>query len=151
MAGDELDKEQVAILQKAFDSFAQGKGYITPEMVGTILRVMGQAFNEQTLRELIAEVDEDGSGQIEFAEFVILASKFIVEEDEETLQKELKEAFRLYDKEGNGYIPTSCLKEILRELDDQLTNEELDGIINEIDEDGSGTVDFNEFMEMMTG
>jgi len=47
-------------LQKAFDSFAQGKGYITPEMVGTILRVMGQAFNEQTLRELIAEVDQDG-------------------------------------------------------------------------------------------
>jgi Ca2+-binding EF-hand superfamily protein len=48
------------VLQKAFDSFAQGKGYITPEMVGTILRVMGQAFNEQTLRELISEVDEDG-------------------------------------------------------------------------------------------
>jgi len=43
-----------------------------------------------------------GSGQIEFAEFVILASKFIVEEDEEALQKELKEAFRLYDKEGNN-------------------------------------------------
>lgn len=48
------------VLQKAFDSFAQGKGYITPEMVGTILRVMGQAFNEQTLKELIAEVDTDG-------------------------------------------------------------------------------------------
>jgi len=119
------------VLQKAFDSFAQGKGYITPEMVGTILRVMGQAFNEQTLRELISEVDEDGnrnvillrelsqvdltswltqldfltgSGQIEFAEFVILASKFIVEEDEETLQKELKEAFRLYDKEGKNEL-----------------------------------------------
>jgi len=148
---DELDKDQIAILQKAFDSFAQGKGYITPEMVGTILRVMGQAFNEQTLKDLITEVDEDGSGQIEFTEFVILASKFIVEEDEETLQKELKEAFRLYDKEGNGYIPTTALKEILRELDDQLSNEDLDGIINEIDGDGSGTVDFSEFMEMMTG
>ncbi len=143
-----------------------------------------------------------GSGQIEFTEFVILASKFIVEEDEETLHKELKEAFRLYDKEGdwllytygsnlycvqiviklfwfigNGYIPTTALKEILRELDDKLTNEELEGIVSEIDEDGSGikhyinlylkktfcvnknknkflilgTVDFNEFMEMMTG
>lgn len=44
---------------------------------------------------------------------------------------------------GNGYIPTSCLKEILRELDDQLTNEELDMMIDEIDSDGSGTVDFD--------
>lgn len=58
------------------------------------------------------------------------------------MQKELKEAFRLYDKEGNGYIPTSCLREILRELDDQLTDKELDMMIEEIDSDGSGTVDF---------
>jgi len=44
---------------------------------------------------------------------------------------------------GNGYIPTTCLREILRELDDQLTNEELDMMIEEIDSDGSGTVDFD--------
>lgn len=44
---------------------------------------------------------------------------------------------------GNGYIPTSCLKEILRELDDQLTDDELEGMIDEIDADGSGTVDFD--------
>lgn len=35
------------------------------------------------------------------------------------------------------------MKEILRELDDQLTNEELDMMIDEIDSDGSGTVDFD--------
>ena len=44
---------------------------------------------------------------------------------------------------GNGYIPTSCLKEIMRELDDQLTEAELNGMIEEIDSDGSGTVDFD--------
>lgn len=83
------------------------------------------------------------SGRLEFNEFVQLAAKFIVEEDAEAMQKELREAFRLYDKQGNGYIPTSCLKEILRELDDQLTDGELDGMIEEIDSDGSGTVDFD--------
>lgn len=83
------------------------------------------------------------SGRLEFAEFVQLAAKFIVEEDAEAMQKELKEAFRLYDKDGNGFIPTSCLKEILRELDDKLTDHELDCMIEEIDSDGSGTVDFD--------
>lgn len=83
------------------------------------------------------------SGRLEFDEFITLAAKFIVEEDDEAMQKELREAFRLYDKEGNGYIPTTCLREILRELDDQLTNEELDMMIDEIDSDGSGTVDFD--------
>jgi Ca2+-binding EF-hand superfamily protein len=147
----DLDKEQIAILQKAFDSFAQGTGFITPEMVGSILRMMGTAFTEETLAEMIAEVDEDGSGQIEFEEFTILASNFIVEEDEEELKKELKEAFRLYDKEGLGFIRTEQLKEILREIDDKLTEEELDGIIEEVDEDGSGTMDFDEFLAMMAG
>ena len=44
---------------------------------------------------------------------------------------------------GNGYIPISALKEILHELDPKLTETELDGIIEEIDEYGSGTVDFD--------
>lgn len=59
------------------------------------------------------------------------------------MQQELKEAFRLYDREGNGYITTSTLKEILGALDDKLSSTDLDGIIAEIDTDGSGTVDFD--------
>ncbi|PSN34248.1 Troponin C [Blattella germanica] len=112
-------------------------------MVEEILRLMGQPFNRRTLEELIDEVDADKSGRLEFDEFVTLAAKFIIEEDSEAMEKELREAFRLYDKEGNGYIPTSCLREILRELDEQLTSDELDMMIEEIDADGSGTVDFD--------
>jgi len=67
------------------------------------------------------------------------------------LKKELKEAFRIYDKECMGYISTETLKEILRELDNKLTEEDLDSIIAEVDVDGSGTLDFDEFMEMMAG
>ena len=52
---------------------------------------------------------------------------------------------------GNGYITTAVLKEILREIDSTLNEENLDQIVDEVDEDGSGTVDFDEFMQMMTG
>ncbi len=53
---------------------------------------------------------------------------------------------------GAGYITTSVLKQILHEIDDTLNDTDLNGMIEEIDEDGSGTVDvFTEFMEMMTG
>ncbi|KAK3850967.1 hypothetical protein Pcinc_042354 [Petrolisthes cinctipes] len=141
---DSLDEEQLGALQKAFDSFdTDGKGYITPETVGVILRMMGVKISEKNLQEVIAETDEDGSGELEFEEFVELAAKFLVEEDEEALRHELREAFRIYDKGGNGYITTDTLKEILRELDNRLTETDLDGIIDEVDEDGSGTVDFD--------
>ena len=43
---------------------------------------------------------------------------------------------------GNGFITTDVLREILRELDDNLDSEELDNMIDEIDADGSGTVDW---------
>uniref|UniRef100_A0A1W7RAV8 Calglandulin n=1 Tax=Hadrurus spadix TaxID=141984 RepID=A0A1W7RAV8_9SCOR len=149
---EDLSKEQVEMLKKAFDMFdREKKGYIHTDMVGTILRSMGQSFNEKELRELIVEVDADGSGELEFDEFLVLTAKFLVEEDAEKMQQELREAFRLYDKEGNGYINVSDLRQILRALDDKLTEDELDDMIAEIDTDGSGTVDFEEFMEMMTG
>ena len=52
------------------------------------------------MKEIIEEIDEDGSGELEFAEFIQLAAKFLIEEDEEEMKWELREAFRLYDKQG---------------------------------------------------
>uniref|UniRef100_A0A3B3ZQZ3 EF-hand domain-containing protein n=1 Tax=Periophthalmus magnuspinnatus TaxID=409849 RepID=A0A3B3ZQZ3_9GOBI len=77
-------------------------------------------LDQDTLNGIIAEVDADGSGELEFEEFCTLAARFLIEEDMEAMQAELKEAFRLYDREGNGYITTTVLREILRELDDKL-------------------------------
>jgi len=149
---EDLTQEQVQMLQKAFDMFDRDKtGSIATNMMSTILRTLGQTFEESDLEILISEIDADGSGQLEFEEFLALCARFLVEEDAEAMQEELREAFRLYDKEGNGYIKTTDLREILRALDDKLTEDELDEMIAEIDTDGSGTVDFDEFMEMMTG
>jgi len=147
-----LEGEQVIVLRRAFDGFdKEKKGFISPDTVGDILRMMGLKVGITALKAIIQEIDEDGSGQIEFGEFLQLAAKFLIEEDEGAMMKELKDAFRLYDKEGNGYITTQVLKEILHELDPLLSEEDLLGIIEEIDEDASGTVDFDEFMAMMTG
>ncbi|CAL4130661.1 unnamed protein product [Meganyctiphanes norvegica] len=148
----DLDEVQREALQKAFDSFdTEKKHSINMENIGNILRMMGVKFSQDNLREIFEEVDDDGSGELEFEEFAQLAAKFLIEEDEEELKKELKEAFRIYDKDGQGFITTETLREILREIDNKLTDADLDGIVEEVDEDGSGTVDFDEFMEMMNG
>lgn len=149
---DSLEPDQIETLRKAFDSFdTEKKGFITIDTVSAILKLMGIKISDKNLAEVVAETDEDGSGQLEFEEFVELSAKFLIEEDEEALKAELREAFRIYDKEGQGFITTDVLREILTEIDNKLTEEDLDGIIEEVDEDGSGTLDFDEFMEMMSG
>ncbi|XP_059616182.1 troponin C-like [Phlebotomus argentipes] len=148
---DALDTEQVQLFRRAFSMFDSGKtGRIEKEKVRTILNTLGHTYDDSELESLLVAEDAEGSGKLDFDAFCRVAGRF-AEEDDEALQKELKEAFRLYDKEGNGYIPTSSLREILAALDDQLTSDQLNEMIAEIDTDSSGTVDFDEFMEMMTG
>merc|ERR1711937_400040 len=64
-------------------------------------------------------------------------------------KEELMDTFRIYDKAGEGFITMDTLRGLISELLAPLTDDELDGIIEELDEDGSGTMDFDEFCEMM--
>merc|ERR1719228_2788463 len=57
------------------------------------------------------------------------------------MKKELKDAFKLYDREGQGFITNDTLREIITELLAPLTEEEVEGILDELDEDGSGSMD----------
>ncbi|XP_035910142.1 troponin C, isoallergen Bla g 6.0101-like [Anopheles stephensi] len=149
----ELSKDQMKILKEAFEAFdIEKKNSISVEVVGTILELLGHTLTEEELTEVMEEYDVDESGQIEFDEFLELASNFVEpEEDYDALRAELREVFMMYDKNGTGFIPVDVFKKILQELDGAVPENELDDIIDEIDADGSGTVDFEEFMEVMTG
>jgi calmodulin len=145
-----LEPDQVEVLMKCFNGFCK-EGVVRADTVNEILQMMGLRVKKEALQEIINEVDEDGSGELEFEEFCILAARFLIEEDEEQMKRELKQAFRFYDKEGLGYLTIETLKSILLELEPKLEEVQLMEIVEEVDEDGSGTIDFDEFMEMMMG
>ena len=62
---------------------------------------------------------------------------------------EYKEAFSLFDKSGDGTITTKDLGTVIRALGKNPTEAELQDMINEVDADGNGTIDFPEFLTMM--
>merc|ERR1719232_363633 len=100
-----------------------------------ILKSMGVEVNKSDMDNYASEVDEEETGKFTFMMFCQVAAKFMIEDD----------------KEGQGFITNEVLKEILREIDSTLTENDLDNIIEEVDEDGSGTMDFDEFQEMIMG
>lgn len=65
------------------------------------------------------------------------------------LFSEFKEAFSLFDKDGDGTITTKELGTVMRSLGQNPTEAELQDMINEVDADGNGTIDFPEFLTMM--
>jgi calmodulin len=63
---------------------------------------------------------------------------------------EFREAFQLFDKDGDGTITTKMLGTVMRSLGQNPTEVELQDMINEVDCDGNGTIDFPEFLNMMS-
>ena len=108
---DQMTHEQIAEFKEAFSLFDKdGDGTITTKELGTVMRSLGQNPTEAELQDMINEVDQDGSGSIDFPEFLTLMSRKMHDTDTE---EEIKEAFRVFDKDGNVCIsspisPQTC-------------------------------------------
>ncbi|XP_041375662.1 calmodulin-beta-like isoform X2 [Gigantopelta aegis] len=155
MEGSILDKyseRQIRELREAFALFDRdGDGSISTDELGTVMRNLGQFPNTEELREMIKEIDIDGDGTFSFEEFVQVMANMggISENTEEDEEEELRQAFRVFDKTGCGYITSSDLRAVLQCMGEDLSEDEIDEMINEVDIDGDGRIDFDEFIACM--
>jgi calmodulin len=90
-----------------------GDGTITTVELGQMMRSLGQNPTDAELRDMINEVDEDRNGTIEFAEFCAMMGRKTHDTGPE---EELREAFKLFDRDGNGSISTQELRDVMRSL-----------------------------------
>ncbi|XP_072042631.1 calmodulin-alpha-like [Amphiura filiformis] len=146
-AVEHLTEEQIAEFNEAFSLFDKDDdGTITSEELGTLMRSLGQNPTEAELQDMINEVDADGNDTIDFSEFLTM-----VEETDPEAQ--IREAFRVLDKDGNGLISAADLRHaimVMTNLGETLTEEEVDDMIREADIDGDGQVNYEEFVAMVT-
>jgi Ca2+-binding EF-hand superfamily protein len=91
-----LETDEIKVLKICFNMFdVKDQAFLSSDDLDDILRGMGFRPSKEELKDILEEIDEDGSGEIEFPEFCQLCAKFLVEEpDEDTMKAELKEAFR---------------------------------------------------------
>lgn len=138
----ELSAGEVEKLWRAFSVFDVDKnGRASVEELGAVMRSLGQAPTEDELRELIAEVDLDHSGSVDFEEFKTL---MIARQGDRRSRLQL--AFGIFDKDGSGKISAAEMASVMAQVG--LGKAELDEMIREVDEDGSGQIDFEEFCRL---
>ncbi|XP_049873796.1 calmodulin-A-like isoform X3 [Pectinophora gossypiella] len=143
-----LTEEQVAEFKEAFMLFDKDEdGTITMAELGVVMRSLGQRPSETELRDMVKEVDQDGNGTIEFNEFLQMMSKKMRGADGED---ELREAFRVFDKNNDGLISSVELRHVMTNLGERLSEEEVDDMIREADLDGDGMVNYDEFVTKLT-
>jgi calmodulin len=143
-----LSEEKMAEIRCAFELFDKdGDGIISIKDLANVISYLGEIPKEQELLELIQHVDKDSSGEIEFNEFIQLMSEKIKPLNP---QEEMMEAFKVFDKDGNGFVSKIDLKQVMHYLGEDLTIEELEEIIKDWDEDGDGQLNFEEFSALMT-
>lgn len=103
----------------------------------------GVAITEEQVDAMFKAVDIDGSGSIDYTEFVMAT----MNEKDLITNERLKAAFRLFDKDGNGTISPEEIKEVLGLGEND--NDMIDKLIAEIDENNDGEIQFEEFCAMM--
>ena len=91
-------------------------------------------------------LDADGNGAIDFPEFLALMSKNLDDCDPEDI---LKESFKVFDRDGSGFIGVSELDRVFKLLGQDFKDYEIEAMIKAADVDGDGLVGYDDFMKMM--
>lgn len=152
---ENLTEEQKVEFKAAFDIFVADAcdDTISSKELGKVMKMLGQNPTEKDLREMIEEVDIDGSGTIDFDEFCLMMYRQMQAEEEAKIperdEKELSEAFRLFDLDGNGFIDWDELKAAMIGTGECIENWEVDDMMSDGDKNNDWQIDYEEWLSMM--
>ncbi|KAL5197107.1 hypothetical protein ABZP36_000619 [Zizania latifolia] len=122
------------------------KGTIDAKELNVAMRALGFEMTEEQINQMIADVDKDGSGSIDYEEFEHMMTAKIGERDS---KEELTKAFSIIDQDKNGKISDVDIQRIAKELGESFTYQEIQEMVQEADRNGDGEIDFDEFNRMM--
>ncbi|KAK9683117.1 hypothetical protein RND81_10G117800 [Saponaria officinalis] len=137
--------EELAGIFAKFDE--NGDGLISAAELRQLLKSLGTSTTEEEVAAMMSEMDNDGDGFVDLAEFTAFhaASGGI----HGVSTKELRDTFSMFDKDGNGRISARELHAVLKSLGEKVTVKDCSRMIQSVDADGDGHVDFEEFKKMM--
>ncbi|XP_043833347.1 centrin-2-like [Dromiciops gliroides] len=142
-----LKEEQKKEIMEAFNLFDKtGTGTIDVRELRVAMRALGFQTEKEEIKKLRCEVDKEGTGKINFINFLALMTKKMAERD---VEEEIQKAFTLFDDDNTGKITLKNLKRVAFDLGENVSDEELQEMIDVADLDRDGGVDEEEFLRVI--
>ncbi|KAL4787322.1 hypothetical protein BJX76DRAFT_318883 [Aspergillus varians] len=145
---DTFTEDQNAQFREVFAVFDKdGNGEITAQELGEVMRSLGQNPTDTELQDIVDELDVDRTGTIDFDEFLVMMSRKVKNSDPEA---ELREAFAVFDQDNSGTISADELRKVLTSIGDNVTDADVDEMLTLADTNGDGSIDYDEFVKLMS-
>ena len=140
-----VDEEDVAEERKIFESLDKNRdGYITER---EMRKGLGTVLSNEEIESIMHSCDQDHNGAISYNEFLAATLSSRICKDKKLIEK----AFGFFDKDGDGVISLNELKQIfLADGTELATDETFHEMINEVDANGDGDIDYEEFMRCLS-
>lgn len=125
-----------------------GSGELSYTELANMLRSKGYKENDGTLQKMFDTADNTGDDKISLQEFMVVMGQATPEEHGKAMMRSL---CRDFDKDGSGEIDAAELKAVFEEQGKHFTDDQLERMIAQCDSDGSGTMNYEEFLKQIFG
>ena len=123
-----LTEDEVEEIKEAFDLFdTDGSGSIDPKELKAAMQSLGFEAKNQTIFQMISDLDANNSGAIDFEEFLDMMTARMSDKD---TREDINKVFRLFDDDNTGQITLKNLRRVARELGETMTEEELQEMVD---------------------
>ncbi|KAG6554485.1 hypothetical protein Mapa_003863 [Marchantia paleacea] len=144
-------------IEKVFNFFDENKdGLISKDDLRHFMHKLGFQTTEDEIDSMVNSVDINGDGSVDFMEFANLYEALVSEEVMQGKdlyeEEDLREAFNVFDTDDDGFISPQELQAVLVKLgmNEGTSLANCEKMIQNVDADGNGQVDFSEFKKLMT-
>ena len=117
------DQDEIEEIKEAFDLFdTDGSGTIDPKELRAAMQSLGFEAKNQTIFQMISDLDKNKSGSIDFEEFLDMMTARMSDKD---TREDIAKVFRLFDDDTSGSVTLRNLRRVAKELGETMTDEEL--------------------------